>query len=114
MLDWDAVLGCAAGAAVGLWAVHSHAIESTESTDLYARAGAAVGLLAIALAVLALLTGFLSGRTAYILRGRKGGTYEFFRPFKLIARISESPLLEVSSVPLTLPQRTSQSMGRRP
>src|ERR1700728_3923963 len=72
----DSIAGCGLGVGAGIWAVSVRAIENTESTDLYALAGAAVGLLAIALAVLALLTGFLTGRTAAVIRHGRGSTDE--------------------------------------
>jgi hypothetical protein len=84
LFDFDTLFGAAAGIGMGWWAVHSHAIEKTESGDLYALAGAAVGLLAVTLAVLALLTGFLSGQTALIIRNQTGGTDGFFQSFKVV------------------------------
>jgi hypothetical protein len=92
-IDWDFAVACLLGAGAGYWAIRSHAIESTESTDLYTLATAAVGLLAIALATLALLTGFLSGKTARDLRDRKGNIRGFFRPFVFVTIISGLSLL---------------------
>ena len=88
VLDFDTVVGAFGGAGVGFWAASSHTIESSETGDLYALAGAAVGLLVAALAVLALLTGFLSRRTAYIIRNREGGTDAFFRSFKVVVIVT--------------------------
>lgn len=92
VLGLDLILGCLLGLGMGIWATKVKSIEGTESTDLIALAGAAVGLLAITLAVMALLMSFLSGRTEKLIQDT-GGTTAFFRPFKITARVSALAIL---------------------
>jgi uncharacterized membrane protein len=77
---------------MGIWATTVKAVEGTESSDLIGLAEAGVGLLAIVLALMGLLMGFLSDRTEKLVR-ESGGITEFYRPFKLTAWISALAIL---------------------
>lgn len=92
LISADVFFGCVLGVGAGIWATNVKAIEGTESADLIALAGAAVGLLAVTLAVMALLMGFLSGRTERLIQDA-GGIEGFFRPFKISARVSALAIL---------------------
>ena len=92
LLSTDLLFGCLLGAGAGLWAISARAVEGTESTDLIALAGAAAGLLAATLAVMALLISFLSDKTADLIADA-GGVRSFFRPFRIIALISAAAIL---------------------
>ena len=97
ILSRDAIIGTLLGAGAGVWAIKASAIEGTESSDLIALAGAAVGVLAIALAVMALLMGFLNDRTERLITAAGDtpaeGVRDFFRPFKIVAVISALAIL---------------------
>jgi hypothetical protein len=92
LLSKDLGIGTLLGAGAGFWAIKVSAVEGTESSDLIALAGAAVGLLAVVLAVMALLMGFLSDRTERLIVAG-GGVRPFFRPFRIIAVISALAIL---------------------
>jgi hypothetical protein len=92
VLSKDLIIGGLLGAGAGVWAIKASAIEGTESSDLIALAGAAVGLLAIDLAVMALLISFLNDRTEQLIKDA-GGVGAFFRPFRITAIISALAVL---------------------
>ncbi len=92
LLRGDLVLGMYLGLGMGIWATTVKAVEGTESSDLIGLAQAGVGLLAIVLALMGLLMGFLSDRTEKLVR-ESGGITEFYRPFKLTAWISALAIL---------------------
>lgn len=91
-LAGDLYLGCVLGAGAGYWASAVRAVENTESTDLLALAGAGVGLLAATLAAIALLLGFMTGRTLDLI-SISGGFPNFVRPFRLIAVVGAIAVL---------------------
>ena len=88
----DLIIGTLLGAGAGVWAIKASAVEGTESSDLIALAGAAVGLLAITLAVMALLIGFLNDRTERLIMAA-GSVRDFFRPFKIVAIVRALAIL---------------------
>lgn len=92
LLSKDLIIGSLLGAGAGVWAIKASTIEGTEDSDLIALAGAAVGLLAITLAVMALLIGFLNDRTERLIMAA-GGVQDFFRPFKITAIVSALAVL---------------------
>lgn len=92
LLRGDLVLGMYLGLGMGIWATAAKAVEGTESSDLIGLAGAGVGLLAIVLALMGLLMGFLSDRTEKLVM-QSGGIKEFYRPFKLTVWISAFAIL---------------------
>jgi hypothetical protein len=92
VLRGDLLLGMYLGVGAGVWAISVTAVEGSESSDLIGLAGAAVGLLAVTLAVMGLLMGFLSDRTEKMIM-MYGGVKGFFRPFKFTAWVSAIAIL---------------------
>src|SRR5438105_987542 len=80
------VLGVVLGAGGGLWAESIRAVLDQESAALLAMAGAAIGLLSVALAVMALLTGFLRDYFGMVIEAI--GIPKFFEPFQILAVVS--------------------------
>jgi hypothetical protein len=91
VLWWDLAAGCILGAGAGYWAISVKAVEQTQSTDLIALAGAGVGLLAATLAAIALLLGFMAGRTLDLIADY--GLESFVRPFRIIAIVAAIAIL---------------------
>ncbi len=90
---WDTLVGALAGFGFGLWAALSTVIERSESGDLLAVAGAGVGLLAVVLAVLALMVGFLKGSIRRLVDKTPGRVAGFFRPFRIVAVVATLAIL---------------------
>lgn len=90
----DFFLGVIAGLSMGIWAYHIHSKElvNDEATILAASIGASVGLLAVTLAAMTLILGFLQGFYKTLIRSvakkEMGGLRQFFYPFELISVIS--------------------------
>ena len=87
IFSWDLLLGLLLGAGMGVWAYAKSGVLAEESAVLLAVSGAAVGLLAVTLAVMALMAGFLTGFFKRVII-QEGGVREFFRPFKIVAWVS--------------------------
>jgi hypothetical protein len=80
------VLGILLGVGGGIWSDELTAVLEHESDVLLAMAGASVGLLAVALAVMALLTGFLRDYFGKVIATI--GMSKFFAPFQTLAVLS--------------------------
>jgi hypothetical protein len=88
ILQADFWIGVVAGVGVGFWAWYKHSVALEEGTLLTTDIGAAVGLLAVTLAAMTLILGFLQGFYANLIRYAPGGANAFFYPFKVIAVVS--------------------------
>ncbi len=86
IFSWDLLLGLLLGAGMGIWAHAKSGVLEEESAVLLAVSGAAVGLLAVTLAAIALLMGFLQGFYKKVIEA--AGVKEFFRPFQIVAWVS--------------------------
>lgn len=80
--------GVVVGIGVGFWAYYKHSVQLDEGGVLNTDIGASVGLLAVTLATMALIIGFLQGFYADLIRSVPDGEREFFYPFKVIAVVS--------------------------
>jgi hypothetical protein len=84
----DFGIGAIIGVGVGFWAYYKHSVQLEEGTILTTDIGASVGLLAVTLAAMTLILGFLQGFYADLIRTVPGGEAKFFYPFKVIAVVS--------------------------
>lgn len=84
----DLGAGAIVGIGVGFWAYYKHSVQLIEGTVLTADIGAAVGLLAVTLAAMTLILGFLQGFYKTVISLTPGGAREFFYPFKVVAVVS--------------------------
>jgi hypothetical protein len=84
----DFGIATAIGVGVGFWAYYKHSVQLDEGVVLTTDIGAAVGLLAVTLAAMTLILGFLQGFYANLIRSVPGGEKSFFYPFKVIAVVS--------------------------
>jgi hypothetical protein len=75
-----------AGVAIGLWAASTEKVLGQESVVLLAMAVATVGLLALTLAAMTIVLGFLTDVFGELIE--KLGLNAFFRPFKVVAVVS--------------------------
>lgn len=108
----DSALGVIVGVGVGFWAYYKHSVRLDEGTILTADIGASVGLLAVTLAAMTLILGFLQGFYASLIRHVDGGPKAFFYPFKVIAVISGAAAVSgiVSSLDVNASPRQTTSI----
>jgi hypothetical protein len=85
-------LGLVLGAGVGVWAAYRHYVRMKEGAVLTTDIGAAIGLLAVSLAAMTIIMGFLQDFYKDIIAA-KGGPKEFFRPFEVVAVLSGSAVV---------------------
>jgi len=85
------ILATAAGVAIGLWAASKHTVLGEEKDALIAMAGAMVGLLAITLAAMTIVLGFLDDFFGDLIEELELSS--FFRPFKWLAWMSAAAAL---------------------
>jgi hypothetical protein len=78
--------GCLLGIGAGIWAATTNRIVEEESTVLLAAAGAAIGLLAVAVTAMTLVIAFFEGNFGRFLGAL--GTRRFFLPFVVVAAVS--------------------------
>ena len=83
----DFGVGAIVGVGVGFWAYYKHSVQLLEGVVLTTDIGASVGLLAVTLAAMTLILGFLQGFYKSLIR-KVGGAKSFFYPFKVIAVVS--------------------------
>jgi hypothetical protein len=81
--DTAIVLAALLGAAVGYWAVRSGRVLGAESNVLLATGQAATGLLALTLAAMTIVLGFLDDYFGRVVD--RIGLGKFFQPFRLLA-----------------------------
>jgi hypothetical protein len=74
------------GVGAGVWAATTSRVLEQEDTVLLAAAGAAVGLLAVALTAMTLVIAFLDGFFGELIEDY--GIRRFFRPFVVVAFVS--------------------------
>jgi hypothetical protein len=84
----DFGIAATVGVGVGFWAYYKHSVQLDEGVVLTTDIGAAVGLLAVTLAAMTLILGFLQGFYANLIRVVPGGVKSFFYPFKVIAVVA--------------------------
>jgi hypothetical protein len=84
----DFGIGLVVGIGVGIWAGYKHSVKLDEGTVLTTDIGASVGLLAVTLAAMTLILGFLQSFYKNVIRAARGGAKSFFYPFKVIAVVS--------------------------
>jgi hypothetical protein len=84
----DFGLGAVVGIGVGFWAYYKHSVQLLEGVVLTTDIGASVGLLAVTLAAMTLILGFLQGFYKDLIRSVRGGVKSFFYPFEAIAVVS--------------------------
>jgi hypothetical protein len=85
------ILASAAGVAIGLWAASKPTVLGEEKDALIAMAGAMVGLLAITLAAMTIVLGFLDDFFGDLIE--QLDLKAFFRPFKWLAWLSAGAAL---------------------
>jgi hypothetical protein len=85
------ILAVAAGVALGVWAASKPKVLGEEKDALIAMAGAMVGLLAITLAAMTIVLGFLENFFGDLIEVL--GLKSFFRPFKWLAWMSAAAAL---------------------
>jgi hypothetical protein len=88
ILQPDLGVGAIIGVGIGFWAYYKHSVRLDEGIVLTTDIGASVGLLAVTLAAMTLILGFLQGFYASLIRRVRGGAKAFFYPFKVIAVVS--------------------------
>jgi hypothetical protein len=89
--DLAVAVAALGGAAVGYWAVKSGRVLGTEAVVLVAMGGAAAGLLAVTLAAMTIVLGFLERFFGKLID--KIGLSRFFQPFRRLAQVSGAAAL---------------------
>lgn len=83
----DTLIGVAVGAGAGVWGALVHNGLEHEETILLTIGTADVALLAVILAAVALMAGFLNGFFGRVIEAASS-TWGFFRPFQIVAWVS--------------------------